>query len=331
LTRRDVIVRGQIALVLTAAISLLFIASYAGALHAPRPHDVPIAVTSNAPIAGRLDALPSLRVTRVAAPADARRRIDERKAYAAIVPTGPGALRLVVAPAASSQVAQFMTLFVAPQLRRSGARVAVQIVHPLKSGDARGLVGFYTVIGWALAGYFGAALFTLAFGPPSTRRGIARRLIGLAELAIVVGLAGAGIAYGIAGYDHGFALYALIGALAVFAIGTATVAFQTVLGAAGTGLAILLFVILGNPSSGGAAPTELLPGFWRGIGRYLPPGAGNTGVGRAAYFPDASLTRPLIVLLAWSALGTIAALALAGRGRPITTEEAEASIGAAAA
>jgi hypothetical protein len=331
LTRRDIIIRGHIALVMTALISLLFIASYAGALHSPKPHDVPIAVMRNVPIAGRLDDSPSLRVTRVATPADTQRRIDERKAYAAIVATGPRALRLVVAPAASSQVAQFMTLFVAPKLRRSGARVTVRVVHPLKSGDARGLVGFYTVIGWALAGYFGASLFTLAFGPPATRRGILRRLIGLAELAIVVGLAGAGIAYAIAGYDRGFALYALIGALAVFGIGTATVAFQTVLGAAGTALAILLFVILGNPAAGGAAPNELLPGFWRAIGRFLPPGAGNTGVGRAAYFPDASLARPLIVLLAWGVLGSLAALALAGRGHPITTEEAEASIGAAAA
>jgi hypothetical protein len=331
MTRRDVIIRGHVALGVTAVISLLFVASYAGALHSPKPHNVPIAVATDVPIAGQLDASPALRVVRVASAAEAQRRIDERKAYATLAAAGPRALQLTVAPAASSQVAQFMTAFVAPQLRRSGDRVTVHVVYPLKNADPRGLVAFYTVIGWALAGYFGASLFTLAFGPPSTRGGIARRLIGLAELGIVMGLAGAGIAYAIAGYDHGFALFALIGALVVFGIGTATVAFQTVLGAGGTAVAILLFVILGNPSAGGAAPTELLPGFWRAIGRFLPPGAGNTGAGRAAYFPDASLVRPLIVLLAWGVLGSLAALALAGRGRPITTEEAEASIGAAAA
>ena len=333
MSTRDIVIRGHIALATTAVISLLFIASYAGALHAPRPHDVPIVATRAAPasLTGRLDASSALKVARVASPAAARRRIDERRAYAAILATGPGALELVVAPAASAQVAQLMSTRVAPQLRAAGVRVTERVVHPLKSGDARGLVGFYTVIGWALAGYFGASLFTLAFGAPRTRRGIFRRLVGMAELAIVVGLAGAGIAYAISGYDHGFALFALVGVLAVAAIGMATVALQSVLGAGGTGLAIVLFVILGNPAAGGAAPIELLPGLWRAIGRFLPPGAGNSGVGRAAYFPDASLARPLVVLLAWLLVATVAAFLLAGRGHAMTTEEAEASIGAAAA
>jgi hypothetical protein len=94
---------------------------------------------------------------------------------------------------------------------------------------------------------------------------------------------------------------------------------------------VALFVILGNPSAGGPAPPEFLPGFWRAIGWLLPSGAGTTGVGRSAYFPDASLARPLLVLIAWTIVGSVAAVLLVGRGRPISVEEAEASIGAAAA
>jgi hypothetical protein len=42
-------------------------------------------------------------------------------------------------------------------------------------------------------------------------------------------------------------------------------AFQVFLGTIGVGLTLILFVVLGNPSAGGAYPAPLLPGFWRAI------------------------------------------------------------------
>jgi hypothetical protein len=151
------------------------------------------------------------------------------------------------------------------------------------------------------------------------------------ELGVVLGLAGAGIALGISDHGHGYALVALFGALTVLAAGAATVAFQATLNLGGTMLAILAFVILGNPSAGGASPTEMLPGLWRVVGPWLPPGACASGVRSASYFPDASIARPLIVLLVWIILGSALALAFSRPGRGLTEEEAEASVGAAAA
>jgi hypothetical protein len=84
---RRVAIRGTGAMVAAAAVCLLFIASYAGALHAPTPHNVPIAVpASQFPprLIAQLDGSPALKVERVATAADAQRRIDERKAYGAI-------------------------------------------------------------------------------------------------------------------------------------------------------------------------------------------------------------------------------------------------------
>jgi hypothetical protein len=46
------------------------------------------------------------------------------------------------------------------------------------------------------------------------------------------------------------------------------------IGIVGIGVAIVLFVVLGNPSAGGAYQLPLLPGFWRTIGDTLPNGAG---------------------------------------------------------
>ena len=50
-----------------------------------------------------------------------------------------------------------------------------------------------------------------------------------------------------------------LGALLVFAVGAVTLAFQTLLGVIGIGITILVFVILGNPSAGGAYQPALLP------------------------------------------------------------------------
>jgi hypothetical protein len=84
----------------------------------------------------------------------------------------------------------------------------------------------------------------------------------------------------------------------------------------GTGVAILIFVVLGNPASSGPVATRLLPGFWRAIGPYLPSGAGTDLVRNIAYFGGNATTRPLLALFVWlvAALG-LAAVSL--RVRPI--------------
>jgi hypothetical protein len=82
-------------------------------------------------------------------------------------------------------------------------------------------------------------------------------------------------------------------------VATITVAVQSLLGIMGGGVAILLFVVLGNPASGGPAATPPLPGFWRMIGPYLPTGAGTDLVRNIAYFDGNATTRPLLVLFAW--------------------------------
>jgi len=103
-------------------------------------------------------------------------------------------------------------------------------------------------------------------------------------------------------------------------------AFQSLLGVGGTGVAILLFVVLGNPGAGGAAAPDLLPGFWRVSGQLLPNGAAVTGIRDAVYFPDASIGGPIAVLVAWIVLSTIVALLVGRRARSIDEGYGEASL-----
>ena len=94
-----------------------------------------------------------------------------------------------------------------------------------------------------------------------------------------------------------------LGALLVFAVGAVTLAFQTLFGVIGIGVTILFFVVLGNPSAGGAYQPALLPPFWRAISSALPAGAGTDGVRRIVYFGGYDIGGDLIVLASYAVVG----------------------------
>jgi hypothetical protein len=320
---RAVLLRAIAAILAISAVSLLFIASYAGALHEPRAHEVPLAVTAQVPaqIAQQLASSQATRVRTVADRAAALREIDERKVYGAVVATSRG-VDLVVAPAAGPAVASALEQSLVPQLERAGAKVRTVEVHTLPAGDARGLVGFYTAVGWVVAGYLGAAFLGIIFGTRPGRLHTVWRLGGIAVLGLIAGFGGAVLAAAIGDFEAAFSI-GLIGALTIVSVGAVTVALQSAFGIVGTGVAILIFVVLGNPASGGPFPGVLLPGLWRVVGELIPTGAATTAIRNLAYFPDASIAGPLIVLLAWLAAGAGVALGLGQRRGPLTTEEAQ--------
>lgn len=118
-------------------------------------------------------------------------------------------------------------------------------------------------------------------------------------------LGGAVIAGPLLGALEGhFAELWALGALIVFASAATTVAFQVLWGVIGIGVTVLLFVVLGNPSAGGACPSVLLPPFWRAVGAWLPPGAGTTAVRNTVYFSGNAIAQPLWVLGGYAVLGT---------------------------
>jgi hypothetical protein len=313
--------RAALAILAVSLVSLLFIGSYAGALHAPSPDEVPIAVSAQVPqaAADQIDATPAFDVIRVATPAAAMRAIDDREAYGALVVGRDGSLELVTAPAAGPAAQSALLDGLAPELRSAVSDVRLRTVHALPKADGRGLVGFYTAVGWIVAGYLGATFLGIVFGTrPSTRRTL-WRMGGLVGLSVIVGFGGAALAAWIG--DIG--LIGLIGMLTVAAAGIVTTALQAAFGIIGTGIAILVFVVLGNPSSGGPFPPELLPEPWQSVGPYIPTGAATSAIRDIAYFPDAPLGTSFIVLGAWIVVGAVAALLLSrGRHSPGEREHA---------
>jgi ABC-2 family transporter protein len=315
------------ALVLTLA----FAFSYVGAFHDPTPHEVPIAVVGPPVVAAQLGRLPGdpLDPRQASSLPDALSQIDDRDVYGAY---DAGSNRLFVASAANRATA----VALAATFNRIAAaqdRPAVRVtdVKPLPTKDPNGTAAFYGVIAWVFGGYIAAILIGLIGSPRSrSRRRAAARLGALAAFGIVAGILSVVVLRASFGVFSGHVV-ALCGiaALTIVASGAATAGIQAAAGQAGTGLVIILFVILGNAASGGPFARPLLPGLWRTVGGVLPPGASVDLARSALFFDGARIAGPILVLVGWAVLGASLALALGGRITDPVDVEAEAAAGAA--
>ncbi len=149
----------------------------------------------------------------------------------------------------------------------------------------------------------------------------------LVPYAILSGLAGAIVVEPVLGAltGHLIAISAL-GALIVYCAAVVTMGFQVLLGTLGVGLTLILFVVLGNPSAGGAYPAPLLPGFWRAISPALPNGAGVQALRHIVYFGSYGITDNLIII----ALYILTAITVAITGTSLLARRAAAGKPAAA-
>jgi hypothetical protein len=306
-------------------LQLGFILSYVGAFHAPTPHRIPISVVGPPQVVSQLNALPDSPVAASAASSLAAARDDlTHGATSAVLVAGAPHDQLLVASGGGSAVVTAVEQVTQQVEHAQGRTAAVTDVVPLQSGDARGLTGFYLVVGWIVGGYLVAALLGVARGSrPATVRRAAFRLLALVPYAVLSGLGGALIVGPVLGALTGHTLaLAALGTLVVVAAGAVTLAFQVLLGVLGIGATVLLFVVLGNPSAGGAYQPTLLPAFWRALSAALPNGAATDTVRRITYFTATGITTHLLVLTAWAALGTTIALLTSHLRRPTPTPAA---------
>jgi hypothetical protein len=321
-----------VALVLLPALVLMlaFAFFYVGAFHDPTPHHVPVAVVGPPAVAAQLNRVPGapLDARQVSSRQTALSQIDDREVYAAYeAPTN----HLFVASAANRATAVALeTTFNRIAAASQRAAVRVTDVKPLPPKDPNGTAAFYAVIAWVFGGYIGSTLLGLLGSPrsSSTRRA-AGRIGAFAAFGVVAGVLSVLMLRASFGVFSGHVLaLCAIGALTIFASGAATAGIQSAAGPVGTGLVILVFVILGNSASGGPFARPLLPGLWRTIGGVLPPGASVDLSRSALFFGGARIAGPILVLVAWAAFGTALALALGGRVMDPVDVEAAAAAGA---
>lgn len=296
-------------------LQLGFILSYVGAFHAPVPQHIPLAVVAPSSQVGeqtaaQLNTISGSPLDAVVvldrAAAEAQIKAGDLSAALIISPTG-GEDTLLVSSGGGSSVVTAVTAVIEQADATQQRTVTVTDIVPLQRGDGRGLTGFYLVIGWIVGGYLVAALLGVAAGArPANPRRAWFRLAAIVPYAVLSGLGGALIVDQVLGAltGHFMALWWL-GALLVAAAATVTMAFQTLFGVLGIGITVLVFVILGNPSAGGAYQVELLPPFWRFLSNALPNGAGTDAVRRIVYLGSNGIAGHVLVIAGYVLVGVL--------------------------
>jgi hypothetical protein len=296
------------------ALLALVVAAFAWPASQVAPRHLPVVVV------GPLDAAFALQqatahtgpdpldVTAVESRAAAVAAIEDREAYAAVVP-GPEGTELLTASAASPAVAQALqqlTAGLAAADPGSPAPTTTDVV-PLPPDDPRGLVFNAGSLPIVLGGLLTGAVVALRV------RGGGAQVVTALGIAVAGGLAVVAVLQGWLGALAGNAwANAGVVALGVAATGLALVGLHRVLGLPGLGAGAALVLLLGNPLSGVTTAPELLPGGWSTLGQLLPPGATGTALRSTAFFEGNGAAAPLLVLGCWALAGAALAL-LPGR------------------
>ncbi|MEU3053809.1 ABC-2 transporter permease [Streptomyces griseus] len=316
--------RAALLVIGVVALQLLFIASYVGALHKPKATDVAFGVVApqqmSRQLVDQLDGLPGgpLDPRAVSSAAEARRQIMNRDIDGALIVAAEGRTdTLLVASGGGTALVTALERILTGVEDSQGRAVRTVDVAPASGEDFNGLSSFYLVVGWCVGGYLCASILAISAGAkPANRQRAVIRTGTMALYSVVGGIGGALVIGPVLGALPGsFWGLAGLGALVVFAVGMTTLALQALTGIVGIGLAVLIIVIAGNPSAGGAFPLPMLPDFWRAIGPALPPGAGTWAARSIAYFRGNAITGPLLVLSAWAVVGTALTLFLSLRKR----------------
>jgi hypothetical protein len=286
-----------------------------GIFHSPKPHDLPIAVVGQGPLAEglvkQLDATPELAVQRVDTGKDARALIDEREIYGAYAPRAKTST-VLVASAASPAVAGALPQVFGPIDLQRKTQPSVVDAKPLPPDDSGGASGYFL----ALIAIIGAVLigWMLELLAPSIRRGLVPTLVRLATLAVfsaLSGLAAALYAKSLGAFEDNVMDVALAVGLTIFGVSTVQSGYTSVLGGTfGLAFGLLVFILLGVlVTSGGSSAPEFLPDFWNTIGGLLPPRAAMELIKDQAYFAGEGTGTPMLVLLIYVALGAVSMIA----------------------
>lgn len=303
--------------VLCVGIQALMALSYMGAFGKSEPSKAPFIVVSHHEgnagyVANKLNALPSHPVVATISTDEAwaKKQVQKNKAVGVYVfnpsltskqqtsdlyyGSAQGAARAEIAKEVGSGAAQ-----------QAKSTLTTHDLVPSSPNDTRGTAPFYLVLAWMVGAYLlPSSMSTLVGTRAQSALGARLRLLLFAGYAVLSGLVGTALAqHGLDALRGDYWKISLIGMAVVFTVSTFTYGLTSIVGTAGIGMAIILFVILGNPSAGGAFNYDVLPQPWRTVGPWLPNGAGVDAVRSLSYFGGVDLTRPLWVLFVWFLVG----------------------------
>jgi hypothetical protein len=302
----------RVARIVLGGVTLLFAftALYVAAFHAPRAKGFDVGIVGTPARAAwlrtELDATErgAFDVRRYDTEAHARAGLLDTDVHGVLVP-GAGSNRVLVAQAFGLSPTEAVTNALRGAAAATGTPARVEDVRPLPSNDRRGLSSLFAVIGTVIPSLvFGVLLSVFGRALPARVRWVAVLAYGL--------LAGVIVAFNVevlvGAFDGDFLGISAVVALLALAVSAAAHGLGHLAGERGIVLAIVLMMLLGVSSAGGAVTYQLEPGFYGAISQLLPPGAALTAVRNVVYFDWAATLAPLLVLGAWAVGGLTAGL-----------------------
>lgn len=293
----------------------LFLYSYSSALGNPTPRDVPVGLVT-AGAATPADARASLErtagTTFEVISFDSRRTalaaVEHQRIYGALVFDGRTSATLFTSSASSKAVATLLTGAEPTLSSTLGVSIRVVDTHPLHPRDPQGTVLFYIALATIILGFVGAIQVRVN----TKDLGITEDILADVGRVIVVSLCLSLTVVVIARFETTpfFRLWGVL-SLAMLVSSMSVNVFRLLVGPKwGLLPTWILFVVIANPSSGGAVAPQLLPPLYEAVGRFLPTGAAVQAIRDITYFPDAIHTEPFVILLLWLAVTTAAMVGL---------------------
>ncbi len=252
---------------------LAFCLCYVNAFHQPNPRDIPVAVVGTGPAADTFaqrlqDASGGvLAVSTVGSVGEVRGELRSGDLAAVFTPGSAGTpARLTLTSAEQFQLAQVARQSFAPVAAAQGTTLAVDDLAPLPRHDAYGTSLFYAALLWTIPAYM-VGMFVGMMGAALRHR---VRLGIIAGSGFVLSGLSALLVGPVLGAVHGhFPQLWLLGFAAALAVGLLVNGLAYFFGRFVSGAAMVIFVFLSVPSSGGAFPASFLPEPFRALHPYV--------------------------------------------------------------
>ena len=299
-------------IVASATFAAIFVALTLSAFHKPSPHDLPVGIVGSAVVTRQVEhalagAAPGgFRFRSYGSQASAVAGIAQREIDGALVVTGVN-LRLLVTQAGGTGPEQALSAAFTAVAARSGHHLIIADVVPPRASDSQALSSWFIVLSVLIPSLAAGSASALAF---RARR--AWPAGGLVAAAIVIGAVAAAIADGIAGLGH-YAAIAGIVALFSLAVASCTATLARIWPPL-TAVAVLAFIVVGIPASGGPANlASFTPGFVRALSPVLPLGIAASTIRDTVYFGGHGTGPAIWTLAVWALAGLTALILITAR------------------
>ncbi|MEB8342515.1 carboxypeptidase regulatory-like domain-containing protein [Streptomyces endophyticus] len=281
-----------------------FLCCYLLAFHNPTPHHLKIAVPSAAASqlqAGFDKSAPGgFTMVPIDGGADLLKEVVlHQDAVAAYMPatTQGGTAHLYVAGASGAELTLVPQQAFEPVAAASGSELKVTDLAPTVAKDGMGTSIFYLSLALTIPSYIMVMMMLRATTLTRLKK-VATFLVSGAVFAVVGFYAT--LAMG-AIPDRPVSIvfmFMLTTAVSLVCYGLAPFVRQFF-----PGVAVTIFVLLAMPSSGGAVPVQMVPGFFRALHPILPLGNLVSALRSHFYFDDNDLAQPVLVLSIWIVAG----------------------------